>query len=232
MPNPNDPNDPTSAVGSEEENSEHGDEPLSGGSDLPAEMTPPDATEAAARASENQSDEGQSGNGEPSQPEGDYTIIYAKDPGYMYWEMLREHLKETYFSFVLFFDIASDYTVDSNLPQAIKTRKSSSGWTVIEGEDYVLITPGISAFEEYGHRKRLLDTIDDVCKHELLHKGWITVVAEGVNEWVTSVAWVMMHRDGKVKTTAFAPTELSDQILAKCDVFVEIAPRITAAPST
>jgi len=161
-------------------------------------------------------------------PEEDVYDFYVKSADYLWWEQMREHLKERYFPFALFFDIIDDKTAYSALSPPIYTRQAKSGWTIYEGEDYVLITPGETAFVTYGHRKLYMDTINELCEQELATKEWITTVAEGATEWLTAVAWVLLHRHPKVETTAFPLTELADQILVQCKAFEDVFAVVTA----
>lgn len=73
----------------------------------------------------------------------------------------------------------------------VAQRTAKSGWTILNFENYLMITPGNMAFEEYGNRSRLLDTLREIYREDLPQKGWKHLRLEGSDEDTLNKAWLV-----------------------------------------
>jgi hypothetical protein len=148
-----------------------------------------------------------------------------------YVSIMTNHMIEKYYTYVLFSDISDSLSIDNDLAPPTNVYKSKTGWKVYEGPNYVLVTPGKTAFNEYGYRNALIETISETAESVVASKGWLTIVAEGPTSTVTAKAWVLLDQkaqeNANIQTTAFPINSEADGIKAQKDVFNAIADVVT-----
>lgn len=102
-------------------------------------------------------------------------------------EMFVEHFIREHFAAV---KISNAEAKNPRIGKFISQRTAKSGWTILNFENYLMITPGNMAFEE-GNRGRLIATLEQVYKEELPQKAWKKLRLDGSNEDIINKAWLV-----------------------------------------
>lgn len=116
-------------------------------------------------------------------------------------QMIIEH-----FAWVVMYD-ATQYL--GTLGEFQSRREAKSGWEIIVFENAVMITPGNKAFEQYGNRKRILDTLREAFNQDVATKSWQKVLLDGSDVESVGKAWVIA-KELNIPVDEVAPSDVAE----------------------
>lgn len=117
-----------------------------------------------------------------------------------------QQLVVEHFAWVMMYD-AEQYL--GKLGEFQSRREAKSGWEIIVFENAVMITPGNKAFEQYGNRKRILDTLREALNLDVAKKSWQKVLLDGSDVESVGKAWVIA-KELNVAVDEVAPSDVAE----------------------
>lgn len=132
-----------------------------------------------------------------------------------FWEALKswelrlfiQQLINEHFACVIIYDAKHPHT--ERLGKLINKREASTGWTIFNYENVVMIAPGDKAFEQYGNRGRLLNTLREAYQQDVVPKHWEQVMLEGSDVENVGKAWVIA-KELNIPVVSNAPSEVAE----------------------
>lgn len=123
------------------------------------------------------------------------------------WELrlFIQQLIAEHFAWVMLYDAANS----SNLGQLQSRRIAGTGWEIINFDNAVMITPGNKAFEQYGNRRRILDTLREVCRADMAEKSWGKVLLDGSDIESIGKAWIIA-KELDIPVDEVAPSDAAE----------------------
>lgn len=124
------------------------------------------------------------------------------------WELqvFIQQLIVEHFAWVLMYD-SKEYL--GTLGKFENRRIARTGWNVVVFENGVMITPGDKAFEQYGNRRRLLETLREAYRIDIAPKKWDQVLLQGSDLESIGKAWVI-GKELEMPMTEVAPTDAAE----------------------
>lgn len=106
------------------------------------------------------------------------------------WELqlFIQHLITEHYAWVMMYDESKQ---QDQLGELLARKKANSGWDILEFENAIMVTPGDKAFELYGNRRRVLDTLREAMLGTVIEKNWERIEIAGSDSESISKCWVI-----------------------------------------
>jgi hypothetical protein len=149
---------------------------------------------------------------QPEAPEASMVSTAMQDvrymqPGYR-WELVR------LIQYIINQHYAVAYLYDGEHPpqgfgNMLDKRQAESGFTIVNFENMIVGFPGELAFSEYGNRKRLLNTLQEMYTQDLPKRPWRFIGISGSDNETIGKAWII----GRMMDLAVSEHAPSDEAL-------------------
>jgi len=124
------------------------------------------------------------------------------------WELqlFIQQLIVEHYAWVMMYDESKQH---DQLGILIKSMEAGTGWMILEFENAVMITPGNKAFEQYGSRRRILDTLREALLQVVDAKNWQRISLKGSDTESIGKCWVIA-KELDMPVDLMAPSDIAE----------------------
>lgn len=124
------------------------------------------------------------------------------------WELqlFIQQLIVEHYAWVMMYD---DSKQQDQLGALINSSEASTGWLILEFENAVMVTPGNKTYEQYGNRRRILDTLREAQLQVVEAKGWDNIAIVGSDTESIGKCWVIA-KELNLPVDIMAPSDVAE----------------------